>query len=81
MQAALNPFTADLAFAERARDVRADLEAGVPLTLGEIADRLGISFDELALWAAAEMFRQAPDLAGVALLHREQEAAHAHRHN
>jgi len=52
-------------FRNRCREVNADLEIGVPMTLGEIADRLGMDFDLFAEFLAAEMFSQAPDLRGV----------------
>jgi hypothetical protein len=32
-------------FADRCREVRADLDAGEPMTLGQIADRLEMPFD------------------------------------
>ncbi len=54
-------------FADRCREVRADLEAGEPLTLGEIADRLGMPFETFTEHLAGEMFRQAPGISGVVI--------------
>ncbi|WP_334150362.1 hypothetical protein [Hyphomicrobium sp.] len=62
------------AFAARARSVRADLEAGMSMTLDDIAERLGLSPGEMEVWIAAEMFRQRPDLAAVAIFHVRREA-------
>lgn len=57
----------DPAFLERCAEVRRDLEAGVPMTIGDITGALGMSFDTFAQFLAAEMFKQAPDLDGVAV--------------
>lgn len=66
----------DPAFLDRCAKVRRDLEAGVPLELGEIADRLEMSFDLFVEFLSAEMFRQDPELAGVVVGEVVQEALH-----
>lgn len=60
-------------FADRCREVRADLEAGEPMTLGEIADRLGMPFETFTEHLAGEMFRRAPGLGGVVVFEATEE--------
>lgn len=67
-----NSYMTRPAFAERCREVRADLDGGVPMSLGDIADRLGLSFDEFVHHLAAEIFRQAPDVGGVLVCDAEK---------
>lgn len=66
----------DPAFLERCAEVRRDLEAGVPMELGDLADRLGMDFYLFADYLAAEMFRQEPTLDGVMVGEVVREAVH-----
>ena len=66
----------DPEFLGRCADVRRDLETGIPMNLGEIADRLEMSFDTFMQFLAAEMFRRAPDLNGVVVGEVVQESLH-----
>lgn len=68
-----NNYTTRPAFAERCREVRADLEAGLPLSLGEIADRLGMPFEIFTEHLAAEMFRQDRSVGGVVILEAHED--------
>ena len=63
-------------FKDRARLVRRDIDAGVEMSFGEIADALGIDFDLFAAYLANEMFRQAPDLSAVAVCDPVAEMVH-----
>lgn len=60
-------------FSERCREVRADLEAGEAMTLGDIADRLGMPFEAFTSHLAAEMFRQDRSIGGVVILEATAE--------
>lgn len=55
----------DQAFLQRAADLRHDLDDGTRMTLGEIADALGMPFEQFALHLVGEFFRQDPSLDGV----------------
>lgn len=61
----LHDYLALPSFAARCREVRADLEGGVPMSLEQIAHRLGLPFGEFIEHLSAEIFRQAPDVCGV----------------
>jgi hypothetical protein len=66
----------DPAFRARCADVHRDLEAGVTMSLGDIADALDMPFDIFAQFLAAEMFRQGPNLDGVVVGEIVREALH-----
>ena len=68
-----NSYMTRPAFADRCREVRADLEAGEPLTLGEIADRLHLPFEVFMDHVAGEMFRQDRSIGGVMILEAHEE--------
>ena len=63
-------------FLARSRALRDDFDAGVPMTLGEMSDRLGMAFEVFAEHLAIEFFRQAPGLGGVVVGEIVEEALH-----
>lgn len=52
-------------FVARAREVRRALDNGEPMSLGDIADRLGMSFQVFTKYMAGEIFQQFDDIEGV----------------
>lgn len=66
----------DPAFLKRCREVRRDLDDGVPMSLGDIAGALGMPFELFSVCHAAEYFRQAPDLGGVVVGGLVMETVH-----
>lgn len=62
----------DPRFLRRARAVREALDDGEPMTLGDIADRLGLTFECFMHHLASEMLRQAPGLGGVMVFDVEE---------
>lgn len=61
------------AFAERCREVRADLEAGEPMSLGEIADRLHLPFEVFMDHVAGEIFKIDPSVEGVVIFEAHED--------
>lgn len=66
----------DPAFIRRAQEVRRDLDEGAPMTIGDIANALGMPFELFAQCVAFEMFRRAPDLLGVVVAEVEEATKH-----
>ncbi len=63
-------------FMDRCAEVRRDLEAGLPMDLGEIADALDMNFETFANFLAVEMFKQDPDLEAVIVKETTTGAVH-----
>lgn len=61
------------AFADRCRDVRADLEDGIPMTLGQIADRLHLPFEVFMDHVAGEIFKIDPSVEGVVIFEAHED--------
>ena len=66
----------DPEFLERAREVREDIEAGVTMSFGDIADRLGMPFNLFVQHLAASMFEADPTIMAVVVGDPAPEVVH-----
>lgn len=66
-------YTTRPGFPERCRAVRADLEAGEPMTLEYIAARLDLPFEVFVEHVAGEIFKIDPSVEGVVIFEAHED--------